>query len=158
MTPRQHRYDVQVSWTGNLGEGTGSYTSYERSYMVDADGKPSIPGSSDPAFRGDSKRWSPEEMLVASLSARHQLWYLHLCAEAGVQVVSYVDQAEGRMLEEEDGSGQFSEVTLRPRVQVSAGSDVTIAEDLHRRASELCFIGRSMGFPVRHEAQVSRTS
>ena len=158
MAPRQHRYNVQVSWTGNLGQGTGSYTNYERSYMVDAHGKPPIPGSSDPAFRGDSERWNPEEMLVASLSACHQLLYLHLCAEAGVRVVSYMDQAEGVMLEEKGGSGRFIEVTLRPRIQVSSDSNVETAGDLHRRASELCFIARSMAFPVYHEPQVSRAS
>ena len=30
-------------------------------------GKPGIPGSSDPAFRGDRARYNPEEMLVASV-------------------------------------------------------------------------------------------
>ena len=29
-------------------------------------------------------RYNPEDLLVASLSACHMLWYLHLCAEAGI--------------------------------------------------------------------------
>ena len=58
-----------------------------------AEGKPPLPGSSDPAFRGDPARWNPEELLVASLSTCHMLWYLHLCADAGVVVTDYVDRA-----------------------------------------------------------------
>jgi hypothetical protein len=27
--------------------------------------KPTIPGTADPAFRGDPTRWNPEELLVA---------------------------------------------------------------------------------------------
>ncbi|MGH3747387.1 MAG: OsmC family protein [Micromonosporaceae bacterium] len=48
------------------------------------------PESSDPSFLGDAGRWNPEELLVASLSQCHMLWYLHLCADNGVVVTEYV--------------------------------------------------------------------
>jgi hypothetical protein len=35
-------------------------------------------------FRGDAARWNPAELPIAALSACHQLWYLHLCADAGI--------------------------------------------------------------------------
>jgi organic hydroperoxide reductase OsmC/OhrA len=92
-----HAFAVSVEWTGNTGEGTSEYTSYQRSHEISAEGKPVIPGSSDPAFRGDRSRYNPEELLVASLSACHMLWYLHLCADANLVVTSYVDHAEGTM-------------------------------------------------------------
>ncbi len=88
----EHTYDIQVTWTGNLGQGTSSYRAYEREHEITASGKPAIPGSSDPAFRGDRTRYNPEDLLVASLSACHMLWYLHLAAEAGVVVVDYADR------------------------------------------------------------------
>ncbi len=154
--PKTHRYAVTVEWTGNTGAGTAGYRAYERRHEITAPElpKPAIPGSSDPAFRGDRARWNPEELLVAALSACHKLWYLHLCADAGIVVTRYVDRAEGVMAEEPDGGGQFRGVVLRPTVTVAAGSDVTRARALHARAHALCFIARSVNFPVAHEPDV----
>ena len=108
---KQHHYDLCVTWTGNRGEGTAAYKSYTRDHVIAVSGKPEIAGSSDPAFRGDVSRYSPEDLLVASLSACHMLWYLHLCAANRVVVTAYEDAAEGTMVEKEDGSGAFAEVT-----------------------------------------------
>jgi organic hydroperoxide reductase OsmC/OhrA len=154
MGEKQHRYTVRVNWTGDRGKGTSSYRDYVRSYELEADGKPAISGSSDPAFLGDSGCWNPEELLVASLAACHQLWYLHLCAEAGVVVTAYLDSAEGVMTEEADGAGQFAAATLRPRVTVAAGSDPDLARDLHARAHAMCFVARSVNFPVILEPEI----
>lgn len=151
MSAKEHNYQVQLVWTGNRGKGTSSYAAYDRSHELRAAGKPALPGSSDPHFRGDPARWNPEELLVASLSACHQLWYLHLCAVAGVVVTAYEDSAEGMMTEESDGGGRFVSVTLRPRVTIAQGSDADEAGRLHRAAAEKCFITRSVNFPVTHE-------
>jgi organic hydroperoxide reductase OsmC/OhrA len=148
---RRHSYAVTVTWTGNTGSGTIGYRDFERSHDISASGKSTIAGSSDPAFRGDRTRWNPEELLVASLSSCHQLWYLHLCAEAGVVVEAYVDAAVGVMEETTDGSGQFVEVILRPTVTVAPGSDKVVADSLHRAAHSKCFIARSVNFPVKCE-------
>ena len=94
-TTREHRYTVSLTWNGNLGTGTSGYRDYSRNYEIVSNGKPAIQGSADPAFRGDRSRWNPEELLVASLSACHKLWYLHLAAEAGIIVTAYTDRAEG---------------------------------------------------------------
>src|ERR1700678_364097 len=121
---RRHSYAVTVTWTGNEGTGTSGYRDYARSHEISSTGKSTIAGSSDPAFRGDRGRWNPEDLLVASLSACHKLWYLHLCAQAGVAVASYIDNAEGVMEETTDGSGRFERVLLRPQVKVMPGSDI----------------------------------
>lgn len=149
--PKQHRYTATVRWTGNLGEGTAGYKAYTRDHEIGAPGKPPLPGSSDPAFRGDASRYNPEELLVASLSACHMLWVLHLCAAAGVIVVDYRDEPEGTMVETGDGGGRFTEVVLRPRVTIRRGADPALAASLHERAHTLCFIANSVNFPVRHE-------
>lgn len=148
---REHTYTIDLKWTGNLGQGTSGYRSYSRDHEITAAGKAVIAGSSDPAFRGDPARYNPEEMLVSSLSACHMLWYLHLCAEARVVVLDYLDRAEGTMVETADGGGRFAEVVLRPRVVISSGSDAAVAEQLHHRAHDLCFIANSVNFPVRCE-------
>lgn len=146
---REHGYAVRVEWTGDLGGGTAGYRAYSRDHEISAEGKPVLAGSSDPAFRGDPGRYNPEELLVASLSGCHMLWYLHLAADAGLVVTSYVDRASGAMVEAEDGGGRFREVVLAPEVSIAAGGDVELARALHERAHGLCFIARSVSFPVR---------
>jgi organic hydroperoxide reductase OsmC/OhrA len=155
MPDKTHHYSVQVTWTGNEGTGTSSYRGYSRAHVINAHGKPPIEGSSDPSFRGDPARWNPEELLVASLAACHKLWYLGLCAGAGIVVVNYEDNAEGEMVEEADGAGQFTSVVLKPKVLLAAGSDLAKAQALHKEAHEKCFIARSVNFPVSHAPEIS---
>jgi len=141
---KTHRYAVTVKWTGNTGSGTSGYRRYGRQHEIFTETqKPPIQGSSDPAFHGDPTRWNPEELLVAALSACHKLWYLHLCTDAGIVVVAYIDRAEGVMEETADGSGCFKQVMLRPKVTVASGSDVARARELHDAAHAKCFIANS---------------
>jgi organic hydroperoxide reductase OsmC/OhrA len=152
---RMHTYDVSVTWTGNRGTGTSGYRAYERDHEVRANGLPAIAASSDPSFRGGPGRWNPELQLTAALSQCHMLWYLHLCAVAGVAVTSYADEAHGVMAEEADGGGRFTEVVLRPRVTVASASMIEAATALHAEANAKCFIANSVNFPVRHEPAIT---
>lgn len=145
---KHHRYETMVRWTGDSGTGTSGYRAYSRDHEICSPGKPAIPGSSDPAFHGDGSRYNPEEMLVASLSTCHMLWYLHLCSVNKIVVLDYEDRPAGIMEESEDGGGRFLEVTLRPQITVTPESDLEIAKRLHRDAHEKCFIANSMNFPV----------
>jgi organic hydroperoxide reductase OsmC/OhrA len=150
---KAHHYSLRLNWTGNKGEGTTGYKAYDRAWDVHFDGKPDLHGSADPAFLGDPSRHNPEDLLVASLSACHMLWYLHLCADAGIVVTQYEDDASGTM-EQEGAEAQFTSVVLRPKVTIEAGGDVEKAGELHERANELCFIARSVNFPISHEPTI----
>ena len=151
---KHHTYEVHVDWTGNDGQGTKTYKGYRRDHTITSQGKPQIPGSSDPSFRGDPSRCNPEELLVASLSACHMLWYLHLCSVNKVTVVEYEDAASGVMEEADDGSGRFDRVLLKPKVKISAGDDQAKALALHSEAHHLCFIARSVNFSVEIEPEI----
>jgi organic hydroperoxide reductase OsmC/OhrA len=150
---KQHTYEAGVEWTGNDGEGTKAYKGYRRDHVIRVKGKPDILGSSDPLFRGDPSRHNPEDLLVASVSACHMLWYLHLCATNHVTVEAYSDVAQGVMQENKDGSGEFVQVTLRPTVVILDG-DPALALRLHEEAHGLCFIARSVRFPVEIKAAI----
>ncbi len=145
-----HDYAVTVEWTGNTGRGTATPTSYQRRHDVRVEGKSVIAGSSDPAFRGDPTRHNPEDLLVASVAACHMLWFLGLCAAAGVVVTGYVDRAEGTMAVKADGGGSFTRILLRPRVTVSGAVAPEAMAALHRDAHAKCFIANSLNFPVDH--------
>ncbi len=151
---KEHHYSTLLIWTGNTGAGTADYKGYQRDHVLSVDGKPEIPGSSDPSFRGNPQRYNPEELLVSALSSCHLLWYLHLCAVNGVVVVDYQDEAMGTMIETSDGGGRFSEVVLRPVVVIAADSMLEKARALHQEAHKFCFIANSVNFPVRHEPEL----
>ena len=153
-----HHYNLTTRWVGNKGTGTSNYKSYERNHDISFSGKDTLHCSSDPNFRGDKTRQNPEELLVASLSGCHMLWYLHLCAVNGVIVLEYVDEATGSMQENKDGSGQFTEVMLKPAVTVKDKSMIDKANSLHHEANAMCFIARSVNFPVRHTPTAKASS
>lgn len=148
----EHRFTTSLRWTGNRGTGTSSHRAYGREYETSAPLKSApIPGSSSPVYRGDKERYNPEELLIASLSACHMLWFLHLCADAGIAVTDYRDHAEGGVHINGDGSGEVREVVLHPHAEFERKPSDEEIERLHHRAHELCFIARSVNFPVRCE-------
>jgi organic hydroperoxide reductase OsmC/OhrA len=151
---KTHTYELTVTWTGNAGTGTSSYQGFERSHDVSIDGKPTIPGSADPAFRGARERWNPEELLVASLAQCHMLWYLVLCAKEGIVVTEYVDHPSGTLVETPDGGGHFEEVMLHPEVTITTPEKMDRAVALHERAHDLCYVASSVNFPVRSDPTV----
>ncbi len=151
---QEHQYKSHLSWTGNKGDGTLNYKAYDRDYDIIIEGKTTLSGSSDPAFRGDPTRHNPEDMLLASISSCHMLWYLHLCSVNKIVVVDYQDTSTATMIMNSDGSGQFSSATLNPVVIISQDSDREKAVQLHHEANKLCFIARSVNFPIHHNPQI----
>ncbi|WP_440881096.1 OsmC family protein [Tenacibaculum sp. C7A-26P2] len=152
---KQHYYNATIKWTGNNGTGTSGYRDYERSHEIIVKEKTVIKGSSDPSFRGDITKHNPEDMLVSSVSTCHMLWYLHLCSEAGVVVMEYLDNVTGTMIETNNGGGKFTEIILQPMVVVQKSSMIEKANNLHHKANELCYIANSLNFPVSHIPKTS---
>ena len=149
-----HTFTCTVTWTGNRGAGTTAYAAYGRDHLIEMAGKPPIAGSAVPEFRGDAGRHNPEDLLVAALSTCHMLWYLHLCADAGVVVTAYRDTPRGVMRINPDGSGEFTSATLHPSVTIANDSDASKAAALHESAHEMCFIARSLNFHVTCEPDI----
>lgn len=140
-------YTALVVWEPG-SEGTSDVRSYSRDHRILSGDKPAISGSADATFRGDDKRWNPEELLVASVSQCHMLWYLFLAAREGVAVVGYEDRPTGTLKIGGDGIGRFTEITLHPTVTVRDDTDAGPAAALHERAHKLCFVANSVSFPV----------
>lgn len=151
MSLDEHRYALTVRWTGNLGEGTASYRGYSRNHDIEIPGLPVLRGSADPTFHGDRNCYNPEQLLLAALSQCHMLSFLHVAVKNGVVVTAYEDRAEGLMRSNRDGSGQFESATLRPQVTLAAPETAEVLAELHAAANRVCFIARSVNFPVLHE-------
>lgn len=151
---QRHEFRVRTLWTGAAEGPTADYASYSRDYIMEIEGKPTLKGSADRAFRGNPQRHNPEDLLVAALSACHLLSYLALCARAGIRVVAYEDAATG-IMQLADGKMRFTEVTLNPTVRIRPGDDMAKARALHAQAHAQCFIANSVNFPVRHQPTVT---
>lgn len=146
-----HDYTTRILWTGNRGAGTAGYRAYDRTWDVAVPGKPVIHCSNDPLLGGDPAKMNPEDLLLSALSACHMLWYLHYASDAGIVVQAYEDQPIGLGEVGAKGAGRFVSATLRPVITLQEGADVDLAAAIHTRIHEVCFIARSVNFPVSYD-------
>lgn len=145
-----HDYTSRVIWTGNSGAGTAHYKAYARTWDIAVPGKPVVHCSNDPLLGGDPAKMNPEDLLLSALSACHMLWYLHYASEAGIVVTGYEDAPVGVGEAGPGGAGRFISATLRPVIRVRPGADMAAAEAIHHRIHKVCFIARSVNFPVTY--------
>ena len=154
MAGRARLYEANITWTGNRGKGTSGLQSRPCGARG---GKTRSPDVCGPGVSGQPPRHNPEDLLVAAISSCHMLWYLHLCANAGIIVRAYEDRPSGRLIETQERGGHFESVLLRPKVTVESG-DVQEALRLHQDAHKRCFIANSVNFPVLLEPAIQHTS
>lgn len=143
-----HTYRATIAWDGSDGSTGGGYTAYTRNHEGAL--PPATDGfalSSDPHFRGDATRANPEQLLVLAASSCQLLAFLHVAATAKLDVLDYTDDAEGLMPADSQPM-RITRITLRPKVLVAAGSDVSRFEELMHEAHEGCFIANSLNTEV----------
>lgn len=149
---RNHDYTSSIVWTGNRGSGTRTYRGYDRTWDIVTAGKPVVHCSNDPLLGGDPARHNPEDLLLSALASCHMLWYLHLASEAGIVVEAYEDKPLGVGETDPGGAGRFLRAVLRPRITLGPGDDAEVADRIHGHIHQVCFIARSVSFPVTYEA------
>lgn len=154
----QHPYTARVVWTGNRGTGTSTYRGYDRTWNIETPGKLVVSCSNDPLLGGDPTLHNPEDLLIATLSACHMLWYLHLASQAGLAVHAYSDDPEGIGETDASGASRFVSATLRPTISVPQDSDLDVADAIHQEIHKTCFIARSVNFPVSYAARYTLLS
>ena len=152
---KMHDFTSTVVWTGDRGQGASDYKAYDRTWQIATGGKAVIECSNDPMLGGDPSKPNPEDLLLSSLSACHMLWYLHLASAAGIVVQSYQDTPIGVAESSPDGAGRFVRATLKPHIVVERGADRARADAIHHEIHKMCFIARSVNFPVHHEPTVA---
>ncbi len=148
----EHDYTARVVWTGNRGQGTATYKGYDRTWQIETPGKQVVHCSNDPLLGGDPTLHNPEDLLIASLSSCHMLWYLHLASDAGIAVIAYQDDPLAVGETERGGAGRFLRATLRPQITVPEGTDLSVADAIHHEIHKTCYIARSVNFPVSYAA------
>lgn len=143
-----HNYTLSLKWLGN--EQSANHRE-DRIYEIKIEGKPLLKGSADKPFFGDPGLYNPEDLLLSALSSCHMMSFLYLCRKAGIKVKSYTDDPIGILKLDNDGSGRFESVTLKPEIELVDSSKKSEIESLHQKAGKLCFIANSVNFPVYYK-------
>lgn len=141
-------FTAAIEWTGNTGTGTSGYRDYMRDWSVITAGKPVVKCSNDPELGGNPALHNPEDLLLSALASCHMLWYLHMASDAGVVVQAYRDAPVGQGETLPSGAGRFLSAQLNPVITVNADTDLGVATAIHGQIHEVCFIARSVNFPV----------
>jgi organic hydroperoxide reductase OsmC/OhrA len=139
-------YLATVEWRSDGGFRDGRYS---RAHAMSFDGGAVVRGSSSPHVvpppMSDPAGIDPEEALVASVSACHMLWFLHLARDSGLDVAAYRDEARGTMGRDERGKTAMTRIVLRPDVEFAGDAPGAEAlARLHHEAHERCFIANSL--------------
>jgi organic hydroperoxide reductase OsmC/OhrA len=138
-TAKHETYRATVTWDGDRDD--------LRAHTVSlADQR--LAASSAPERGGDPAKADPEQLLVASVSACHMLWFLDLARRERLRIHSYEDEAEGVM----DSRG-FVRIVLRPSIEFEGDPEPALLGELHERAHEACFVANSLKCPVEVEAR-----
>lgn len=122
---------------------------YSREHQWHFDGGISLPASASPHVvplpMSSEAAVDPEEAFVAALSSCHMLFFLDFASREKISVVSYLDQAQGVMEENEHGKIAITRVTLNPQAVYQGEAPAkNLLIDLHHRAHESCFLANSV--------------
>jgi organic hydroperoxide reductase OsmC/OhrA len=151
MMGQIHNYASRLEWSGATADG---YEHYDRRHTVFAPPSPTrFALSSDTSFRGDPELVNPEQLLLVAASSCQLLSFLAIAARARINVVSYADEAEA-VMPEDDQPMRITRITLRPRIVI----DGTVEESRVRRyvelAHEQCFIANSLSTEIVIEPRI----
>jgi organic hydroperoxide reductase OsmC/OhrA len=147
----KHLFKAALNWTSDQIQKDLTKRFYSKTHQIKIEGKPVLNVSAAKAFKGDPELYNPEDLLLSSLVSCHMMSYLYVCAQNGIEVLEYSDDAEATLEVSADGSGSFIEVKLYPKVKISNPDKIELAIELHTKANKLCFIANSCNFPVLHE-------
>jgi organic hydroperoxide reductase OsmC/OhrA len=140
-----HPYVARLRWAGSTGAGIRSYSRDHAA--VAAPATPVVELSADSAFRGDPDRLNPEQLVVMAASSCQLLSFLGAAARAGVDVLSYDDEAASH-LDLHASPARLGTICLAVTVTVAAGTDEALVRELAEQAHHACYVANSLAVPV----------
>ncbi len=146
-----HEYRCRLDWSGSTAAGYEAYDRTHRASCPPAGAELRL--SSDPAFGGNPDLLNPEQLLVAAASSCQMLSFLAYAGRARIDVVSYVDEAEG-VMPEDDKPVRITDIVLRPHIVVAGDVDEERVRRFVERAHEACFIANSLKTNITIEPEI----
>ena len=141
MKPLPHVYDVRLS-----GGPTGYST-------VRADGPPDLRVAAPRDFDGPGDAWSPEHLLLAAVESCFLLTLRSVASASKVEFTGLELSGQGTV-DRKEGATRFTEIVLRPRLTVPAGTDLERARRIVEKSEKACLVSASLSTPVRLEPEI----
>lgn len=141
MHPFPHHYRVRI---GIAPEGEVS---------LGSEGLPELRSLPPPEFDGPGGYWAPETLLLAALGDCMMLTFRAIAKASRFEWRELAADVEG-LLERVDGNGRFTQVTIRVRLVVPAGTDATRARRLLEKSEKGCPISNSLTAEKHLEAEI----
>lgn len=141
-TPFPHRYDVALTWEGHGGAA------------LTAGSRPAIEGGPPPEFDGKDGWWSPEHLLLSSLSLCLMTTFQAVSEKARLPIEHYDSRAEAMLNRTPTGLG-FTGLVLHVQVKVGSADEVERARHLLLKAKSHCIVANALMPPVHLEASVT---
>jgi peroxiredoxin-like protein len=143
MKALPHRYHVGL---------TGGATGYA---AVSAERLTNLASAPPAEFDGPGDAWSPEQLLLAAVATCFMFTLRAVAQGSRVDFVSLELAVEGTV-DRCDGRTCFSEIVLRPRLQVPAGTEPERALRVLEKAERTCIVSASLATPLRLEPEIAR--
>ena len=141
-TPFPHHYDVALTWDGQGGA------------KLTAPPRPAIEGGAPPQFDGKDTWWSPEHLLLSSLSLCLMTTFRAIAGKARLEVQHYESGAEAVLDRTPAGLG-FTKLVLRVDARVGSADQVDRARELILKAKTHCLVGNALKPPIHLEVSVT---
>jgi peroxiredoxin-like protein len=141
MKPLPHRYVVHL---------TGGQTGYAE---LSAPGIPVLRAAAPQEFDGPGDAWSPEHLLLAAVQSCFLLTLRSVARAAQLEFASLDLEAIG-IVDRRDRVTRFSEIVLRPRLTVAAGTDRERVQHLLEKTEKACLVSASLLTPILLEPEV----
>jgi organic hydroperoxide reductase OsmC/OhrA len=135
-----HHYELKLSWPGQGAATLGEAP------------RPPIEGGAPPQFGGRDSWWSPEDLLLGSLSLCLATTFEAFAGKARLPVFAYSCRAEA-ILDRTPAGLAFTSLALQVEVEVSP-SDEDRASALLASAKKHCLVANALAVPVSLDVKV----
>jgi len=137
-----HTYCITATWEGG-----------RRGRVSAKEIAPAIEFSTPPEFKGDPGYWTPEHFLIAAVASCFVATFYALAELSKMEFLGLELLAEG-VLGKPEGKLRFTEIVLKPTLNIAQHRDRELATRLLAKAHEGCLIARSLICPVHLEPLV----
>jgi peroxiredoxin-like protein len=121
--------------------------------MATAGEVPAVRVAAPVEFDGPGDAWSPEHLLLAAVQSCFLLTLRGVARRSKVEIVRLDVETEG-VVNRQDGVTRFSDILMRARLTVPAGTGRDRALALMLKAEQGCLVAASLSTRVRMEPEV----
>lgn len=132
---------------------TAHWTTHKRG-IVEGDGVPqTINFAAPPEFGGEPGLWTPEHLLLASVSTCYVATLRAVAEASKLEFASLELTAEGT-IEKQEGGFRFTRIVLRPVVRIENEEDRERMGRLLEKGERVCLLSRSLACPIVLDSKI----